>query len=312
MLKAKPLFNEVAPKILSLMENSIVVCHNAPFDIGFLHAECRREGIEVPACSIIDTLALARHCFRFYRNSLGDITLDLGIEAPNAHHAMADVETALAIFVRFMLDFKVRGITTLEEIFSLQASSRYQKPKGFPAIPPHLEEAVEHKKPVKIKYVSAIGKHTIRIVEPIEIVSERDSLYLIAYCRLRNAERNFRLDRIIEISPSEGTGDQSDLNISRGYEDVFGEIFKGEPYLIADMQLIKPTLDGLIAGLAERERMILQMRFGLSDGQRKTLQQIGNVLGITRERVRQLEKGVMRKLKHPSRRKQLLQKSGSA
>jgi len=209
MLKGKPIFKEIAPKVISLIENSIIVCHNAPFDLGFLHAECRREGIKIPASPVIDTLILARRCFRFYRNSLGDIALDLGINIAGVHRAMADVETTLAVFTRFMQDFKVRGITTLEEIFSLQASSRYQRPKGLSAIPPHLEEAVESKKPVKIKYVSAMGTHSVRTVEPKEIVSDRDYLYLIAYCRLRNAERNFRLDRIIEISPLEETDGQS-------------------------------------------------------------------------------------------------------
>ena len=53
--------------------------------------------------------------------------------------------------------------------------------------------------------------------------------------------------------------------------------------------------------LTDREKMIFRMRRGLDDGNPKTLQYIGDLLGVTRERVRQLERKAMRKLRHPSR-----------
>jgi RNA polymerase primary sigma factor len=52
--------------------------------------------------------------------------------------------------------------------------------------------------------------------------------------------------------------------------------------------------------LPERERKILQMRYGLTDGQRRTLEEVGVAFGITRERTRQIEAEALRRLRHPS------------
>jgi RNA polymerase primary sigma factor len=68
-----------------------------------------------------------------------------------------------------------------------------------------------------------------------------------------------------------------------------------------DPDSIKQLIDQMLAFLPPRQQTIIKMRFGLWDGERKTLQQIGDHFGVTRERIRQLEKKAMRKLKHPSR-----------
>jgi RNA polymerase primary sigma factor len=57
--------------------------------------------------------------------------------------------------------------------------------------------------------------------------------------------------------------------------------------------------------LSECEREVLEMRFGLQDGQDHTLEEVGKHLGVTRERIRQIEAKALRKLRHPSRSKKL-------
>ena len=57
----------------------------------------------------------------------------------------------------------------------------------------------------------------------------------------------------------------------------------------------------MLATLSDREASIVRLRFGLTDGQPRTLDQISHVYGITRERVRQIESKTMAKLRHPSR-----------
>jgi len=57
--------------------------------------------------------------------------------------------------------------------------------------------------------------------------------------------------------------------------------------------------------LSEREKGVIMMRIGLSDGQAKTLDEIGKVYGVTRERIRQIESKTMSKLRHPSRSQKL-------
>jgi RNA polymerase primary sigma factor len=60
-------------------------------------------------------------------------------------------------------------------------------------------------------------------------------------------------------------------------------------------------LRSVLATLSEREASIVRLRFGLTDGQPRTLDQIGHVYGLTRERIRQIESTTMTKLRHPAR-----------
>ena len=61
----------------------------------------------------------------------------------------------------------------------------------------------------------------------------------------------------------------------------------------------------LLGTLTPREKKVLQLRFGLEDGRSRTLEEVGQVFGVTRERIRQIEAKALRKLRHPSRSKKL-------
>ena len=73
----------------------------------------------------------------------------------------------------------------------------------------------------------------------------------------------------------------------------------------ASRQLLKDHLGDVLDTLSERESKVLTLRFGLDGGQSRTLEEVGRVFGVTRERIRQIEAKALRKLKHPSRRKKL-------
>lgn len=70
-------------------------------------------------------------------------------------------------------------------------------------------------------------------------------------------------------------------------------------------ELLKEQLNEVLDTLTDREENVLRLRFGLEDGQSKTLEQVGQQFGVTRERIRQIEAKALRKLRHPSRSKQL-------
>ena len=69
--------------------------------------------------------------------------------------------------------------------------------------------------------------------------------------------------------------------------------------------LLKEQLDEVLKTLNEREEMVLRYRYGLDDGSQKTLEEVGKIFNVTRERIRQIEVKALRKLRHPSRRKKL-------
>lgn len=73
----------------------------------------------------------------------------------------------------------------------------------------------------------------------------------------------------------------------------------------ASYELLKEQLESVLDTLTDREENVLRLRFGLVDGRTRTLEEVGKVFGVTRERIRQIEAKALRKLRHPSRSKQL-------
>nr|WP_191987338.1 RNA polymerase sigma factor RpoD [Levilactobacillus tangyuanensis] len=73
----------------------------------------------------------------------------------------------------------------------------------------------------------------------------------------------------------------------------------------AAYELLKEQLESVLDTLTDREENVLRLRFGLDDGRTRTLEEVGKVFGVTRERIRQIEAKALRKLRHPSRSKQL-------
>ena len=88
-------------------------------------------------------------------------------------------------------------------------------------------------------------------------------------------------------------------------DSEFGDLIEDtEAVVPADavgFTMLQRQLESLLDSLSEREAGVIRMRFGLGDGQPKTLDQIGDTFGVTRERIRQIESKTMAKLRHPSR-----------
>ena len=78
-----------------------------------------------------------------------------------------------------------------------------------------------------------------------------------------------------------------------------------EPSEAASFTLLKEQLVEVLGTLTEREQKVLRLRFGMSDGRARTLEEVGKEFDVTRERIRQIEAKALRKLRHPSRSRKL-------
>jgi RNA polymerase primary sigma factor len=96
-------------------------------------------------------------------------------------------------------------------------------------------------------------------------------------------------------------GEENDSNLGDFIEDQDALA----PADAASYEMLKEQLEEVLDTLTEREENVLRLRFGLDDGRTRTLEEVGKVFGVTRERIRQIEAKALRKLRHPSRSKRL-------
>ncbi|PIZ26365.1 MAG: RNA polymerase sigma factor RpoD, partial [Chloroflexi bacterium CG_4_10_14_0_8_um_filter_57_5] len=78
-----------------------------------------------------------------------------------------------------------------------------------------------------------------------------------------------------------------------------------EPLDAASREMLREQVQRALAGLSERERQVLELRFGLVDGKDHTLEEVSRYFNVTRERIRQIEAKALRKLRHPTRSRHL-------
>ena len=103
------------------------------------------------------------------------------------------------------------------------------------------------------------------------------------------------------VSLEQPMGDEEDFNLSEIIEDK-GAIVPADA---AARQMLNEAVKQALNELSEREREIVRLRFGLDDGQMRTLEEVGRIFGVTRERIRQIESKTLAKLRHPIRSQRL-------
>jgi RNA polymerase primary sigma factor len=122
-------------------------------------------------------------------------------------------------------------------------------------------------------------------------------------------EMGLSVDRVREIikiaqepvSLETPIGEEEDSHLGDFIEDQDAPA----PADAASFRLLKEQLEEVLDTLTAREEKVLRLRFGLEDGRARTLEEVGQVFGVTRERIRQIEAKALRKLRHPSRSKKL-------
>ena len=139
MVKDAETIEKVFPKILEFIKDSVLVAHNAQFDMGFLKQNAKVLGYEFDY-TYLDTLSLAKDLFPEYKKyKLGKIAENLGIKVEVAHRALDDVDTTVKVFNVMMDMLKKRGAKTVDDIDEVSCTEEskkdaYKKLKTYHAI----------------------------------------------------------------------------------------------------------------------------------------------------------------------------------
>ena len=139
MVKDAETIDVVFPKILDFIKDSVLVAHNAPFDMGFLKQNAKTLGYEFDY-TYLDTLSLAKDLFPDYKKyKLGKIAENLGIKVEVAHRALDDVDTTVKVFYVMLDMLKKRGAKTVDDIDEVSSTEEakkeeYKKLKTYHAI----------------------------------------------------------------------------------------------------------------------------------------------------------------------------------
>lgn len=156
-------------------------------------------------------------------------------------------------------------------------------------IPVHMVETINKFIRIQRQLLQELGREP----SPEEIADEMD----ITIERVREIQKVAQEPVSLETP----IGEEEDSHLGDFIEDEDALA----PAEAASFLLLKEQLEEVLETLTTREEKVLRLRFGLDDGRARTLEEVGQVFGVTRERIRQIEAKALRKLRHPSRSKKL-------
>lgn len=156
-------------------------------------------------------------------------------------------------------------------------------------IPVHMVETINKFKKISRKLSQELGRKPLEeeIAKEMEVTVEK-------YREIVKVAQE-------PISLETPIGKEDDSRLGDFIEDRDSET----PVLSVTNELLREDLNRVLKTLSQREQEVLQLRFGLDDGRQKTLEEVGQAFGVTRERIRQIEAKALRKLRHPNRNKTL-------
>ena len=156
-------------------------------------------------------------------------------------------------------------------------------------IPVHMIEIINKLMRAQKKLLQELGREAV----PEEIADEMQ----MPVERIRGVLK--MAQQPVSLQAPVGDGDEA------SFGDFIEDKGADNPLDITSFSLLKDKLGDVLCSLNERERQVLELRFGIGDGNARTLEEVGQQFRVTRERIRQIEAKALRKMRHPTRLKQL-------
>jgi DNA polymerase III epsilon subunit family exonuclease len=200
-VRDKPPIAEVLPRFSAFARDSVLLAHNAEFDVTFLaHERLRAPGCVLPNVPVVDTVEVSKALRPDLPNhKLETISKAIGCPAPTYHRALADAQTLAACFERLLTPDLNAGRWHQLVATAAGALTFGRDDKLRMWLPPRLralEEALESGDKVTILYEPEGKRHDTRDIRPKGYMRRSNGTFLMAYCERDKADRSFRLDWI--------------------------------------------------------------------------------------------------------------------
>ena len=213
MVRYEEKFATVVPRFFQWALNSdvdnidnraVLLAHNAPFDLSFLEVALCKIGLPMPSNMVLDTLTLARQLITDSVNhQLRTLVEHLGVGSDTYHRALADSYHVRSIFLKMIESLP--SDTTLGDIALIGGKYHFMD-RSSPGDDSQwttsaefqlIREAIDNGLDLRMFY-SGVRK-TERVVTPRSVLFTRGLPYVTAFCHLADAERTFRIDRIVKL-----------------------------------------------------------------------------------------------------------------
>jgi DNA polymerase-3 subunit epsilon len=203
MVEGKPTVADVLPEFVQFLgdDDTVLMAHNALFDVGFLATALAKSGTAYPPHAIIDTVELSQVVLpglATYR--LESLAQRLGLAKSEDHRGLADSLLLKSLFLHLVARATVE---TLDDLYALS------EPYGFDSAgvylidpPPGYEElsvAMAEQQTITMVYAGGTRGAAPRTVTPRSLYQNRGTAYLIAFCHVDAMDKTYRLDRIVEF-----------------------------------------------------------------------------------------------------------------
>jgi len=280
-------------------------------------AKIKRKGVKLE--QVKNDLKEARSKFRMEPEELVALIKELRLNMRLAHKAKTEmVEANLRLVISIAKKYTNRGLSFLDLIQEgnmglMKAVEKFEYRRGYKfstyatwwirqaitrsiadqartiRIPVHMIETLNKVMQVQKQLLQELGHEPT----PDEVAKEMGLPLDKVQGIMKMAQQ--------PISLQSPVGDSDDTNFGDFIEDKGAE----NPYDMTAYSLLREKIIDVLDSLTERERNVLSLRFGLKDGYSRTLEEVGRQFKVTRERIRQIEAKALRKMRHPTRIRQL-------
>ena len=303
---------ELGPELKAITRN----VHNLELGRKDL-AKLKRKGIKLDR--IKKELQIAREKFHMEPAELIQLVKDIRFSMREAHKAKTEmVEANLRLVISIAKKYTNRGLSFLDLIQEgnmglMKAVEKFEYRRGYKfstyatwwirqaitrsiadqartiRIPVHMIETLNKVMQVQKQLLQELGHEPT----PEEVANEMGLALDKVQGIMKMAQQ--------PISLQSPVGDGDDTSFGDFIEDKGAE----NPYDMTAYSLLREKILDVLDSLTERERNVLSLRFGLKDGYSRTLEEVGRQFKVTRERIRQIEAKALRKMRHPTRIRQL-------